>query len=64
MPFQTFMKFQAPTDDPPNMLTFEELVPVLDRCKNMASPNIQNTYRYLRMYGVMDSITKLRGLSN
>ena len=54
-------------DDPPKTLSFEELVPVLDRCKDMASPNIRNkvvTFRYLRRYGVMDSITRLRGLSN
>ena len=53
-------------DDPPKTLTFEELVLVLDRCKDMALPNIQNkviTFRYLRRYGVMDSITILRGLS-
>ena len=33
----------------------------------MGSPSIRNkvvTFRYFRRYGVMDSITKLRGLSN
>jgi hypothetical protein len=55
-----------PEDAPPRKLTMEELVPVLDRCKDMASPNIRNkvmTFRLLRRYGVMDAITKLRGIS-
>jgi hypothetical protein len=54
-------------EDPPKTLSLDELVPVLDRCKDMGSPSIRNkvvTFRYLRRYGVMDSITKLRGLSN
>jgi hypothetical protein len=54
-------------DEPNKVLSFEELVPVLDRCKDMGSPSIRNrvvTFRYLKRYGVMDSITKLRGLSN
>jgi hypothetical protein len=53
-------------DDPPKTLTVQELYPVLDRCKDLASPNIRNkvvTFRYLRRFGVMDSITRLRGLS-
>jgi hypothetical protein len=55
-----------PDDTPPKKLSLKELVPVFDRCKDMASPNIRNkvnTFRYLRRYGVMDSITKLRGIS-
>jgi hypothetical protein len=47
-------------------LTFNELVPVLNTCKHMSSPSIRNkvtTFRYLRRFGVMDSITKLRGSS-
>lgn len=55
-----------PEDAPPKKLTMEELVPVLDRCKDMAFPNIRNkvmTFRLLRRYGVMDVITKLRGMS-
>ena len=55
-----------PEDAPPKKLTMEELIPVLDRCKDMASPNIRNkvmSFRQLRNYGVMDAITKLRGLS-
>jgi hypothetical protein len=55
-----------PDDAPPKKLTLEEFVHVLDRCKDMASPNIRNkvmSFRFLRRYGVMDSITKLRGIS-
>lgn len=47
-------------------LSFDELMPVLDTCKHMSSPSIRNkvtTFRYLRRFGVMDSITKLRGSS-
>jgi hypothetical protein len=48
-------------------MTFEELVPVLDKCKYMTSPSVKNnvtTFRYLRRFGIMDSITMLRGCSN
>jgi hypothetical protein len=47
--------------------TFEELVPVLDKCKYMSSPSIKNdvtSFRYIRRYGVMDGITMLKGCSN
>jgi hypothetical protein len=47
--------------------TFEELLPVLDNCKNMNSPNIKNnvtSFRYIRRFRVMDGITILRGCSN
>jgi hypothetical protein len=47
-------------------LSTEELVPVLETCKNLTSPNPRNkvtSFRYLRRYGVVDSITKLRGSS-
>jgi hypothetical protein len=52
-------------------MTFEELVPVLDKCKYMTSSSVKNsrknnvtTFRYLQRFGVMDSITILRGCSN
>jgi hypothetical protein len=48
-------------------MTFEELVPVLDKCKYMTSPSMKNnviTFRYLQRFGVMDSITKIKGYSN
>jgi hypothetical protein len=47
--------------------TFEELVPVLDKCKYLSSPSIKNdvtSFRYIRRYGVMDGITMLKGCSN
>jgi hypothetical protein len=48
-------------------LTFEELVPVLDKCKYMTSPSVKNnvtTFKYLQRFGIMDSLTMLRGYSN
>ena len=53
-----------PDHAPPKKLILEELVPVFDRCKDMASPNIRNkvmNFRFLRKFGVMDSITKFMG---
>lgn len=52
--------------DPPHTLGLDELEPVFDRCKDMTSQCIKNhvtTFKYLRRFRVMDSITKLRGLS-
>jgi hypothetical protein len=55
-----------PDDVSPKKFTLEEFVPVLDRCKDMIFPNIRikvMSFRFLRRYGVMDSITKLCGIS-
>jgi hypothetical protein len=55
-----------PEGMPAQCLSMEELVPVLDKCKNLTSPNLRNkvaSFRNLRRYGVLDSITKLRGSS-
>jgi hypothetical protein len=61
----------APQGVPAKTMTFEELVPVLDKCKYMTSSSVKNsrknnvtTFRYLQRFGVMDSITILRGCSN
>jgi hypothetical protein len=57
----------APQGVPAKTLTFEELVPVLDKYKYLTLPSIKNnvtTFRYLRRFGVMDSITMLRDCSN
>jgi hypothetical protein len=57
----------APQGVPAKTLTFEELVPVLDKCKYMTSPSIKinvTTLKYLQRFGVMDSITMLKGYSN
>ena len=54
-------------DDPPTVLSLNELEPVFDSCKELNSPSLQNrvyTFKYLHRFGVMDGITKLRGLSN
>lgn len=48
-------------------LSFDELVHMLDRCKDMGSLSIRNkviNFRYLKKYEVMDNITKLMRLSN
>ena len=57
----------CPEGAPQKSLDFQELIPVLNQCKHMSSPSIRNqvtSFRYLRRFGVMDSITKLRGSSN
>ena len=54
-------------DDLPRLLSLEELKLVFDCCKKLNSPNLKNkvtTFKYLKRFGVMDGITKLRGLSN
>ena len=54
-------------DDPLTILSLNELEPVFDSCKELNSPSLQNRvymFKYLRRFGVMDGITKLRGLSN
>ena len=56
-----------PEGAPQKSLEFHELIPVLDQYKHMSSPSIQNqvtSFRYMRRFGVMDSITELCGLSN
>jgi hypothetical protein len=56
-----------PEGTPAKTFTFEELVPVLDKCRYMSSPSIKKdviSFRYIRRYGVMDGITMLRGCSN
>ena len=47
--------------------TFKELLPILDNCKNMNSPNIKNnvtSFKYIQRFRVIDGITILRGCSN
>ena len=54
-------------DDPPRVLSVEELEPVPDCCKELHSPSLKNkvtTFKYMRRLCIMDGITKLRGLSN
>jgi hypothetical protein len=56
-----------PEGAPPAEFGLHELMPVLEKCKYMSSPSIRNevtTFKYFRRFGVMDSITKLRGCSN
>ena len=45
----------------------EELVPVLEKCKYMSSPNIKNdviAFKFICKFGVMDGIAMLRGCSH
>ena len=54
-------------NDPPTILSLNELEPVFDSCKELNSPSLRNrvyTFKYLQRFGFMDGITKLRGLSN
>ena len=54
-------------NDPPTVLSLNELEPVFDSCKELNSPSLRNrvyTFKYLQRFGVMDGITKLWGLSN
>ena len=54
-------------DDSPRVFSLEELKPIFDCCKELNSPNLRNKvtmFKYLRRFGIMDGITKLRGLSN
>ena len=46
---------------------FEELVPVLDKCKYMSLPSIKNdvnSFKYIQRYGIMDGNTLFKGCSN
>ena len=54
-------------DDPPREISLKELESIFDCCKELNSPCIRNkvtTSKYLHRFGVMDGITKLRGLCN
>ena len=54
-------------DDPPRVLSLEELKPIFDCCKELNSPSLRNkvtSFKYLRRFGAIDGITKFRGLSN
>jgi hypothetical protein len=57
----------AKEGDPQKILELDELQGIFDRCKHLTSPNIRNAvtmFRTMRRFGIMDSITKLRGASN
>ena len=54
-------------DDPPTVLSLNELESVFDSCKELNCPSLRNrvyTFKYLRRFGIMDGITKLLDLSN
>ena len=55
-----------PDADSSRVMDFSDLVPVLDKCKYITSPNIRNevsSFKHFRKFGIIDSITKLRSAS-
>ena len=55
-----------PDRDSSRVMDFTDLVPVLDKCKYITSPNIRNeisSFKHFRKFGIIDSITKLHGAS-
>ena len=55
-----------PDGDSSTVMDFTNLVLVLDKCKYITSPNIRNEaslFKHFRKFGIIDSITKLRGAS-
>ena len=54
----------CPDGELPKTLDFLELMPVLNKCKYFSSPSIRNkvtSFKHLRRFGIIDSITKLKG---
>ena len=54
-------------DNSPRVLSIEELEPTFDCYNELNFPNLRNKvtmFKYLWRFGIMDGITKLRGLSN
>ena len=55
-----------PDRDSSKVMDFTDLVPVLDKCKYITSPNIRNEvslFKHFKKFGIIDSITKLRSSS-
>ena len=53
--------------DKHRLLSLSELEPVFESCRELNSPNLRskvNSFKFLRRFGVMDGIAKLRGVSN
>ena len=53
--------------DTHRLLSLKELEPVFESCRELNSPNLCSkvtSFKYLRRFGVMDGIAKLRGISN
>lgn len=56
----------CPDGELPKTMDLAALVPVFDKCKYLSSPSIQNevtSFKFLRKFGVIDSITRFRGSS-
>ena len=57
----------AKEGEPQKILELDEPQVIFNRCKHLTLPNIHNavtTFRTMRLFGIMDNITKLRGASN
>ena len=55
-----------PEGDSSRDMEFNDLVPILDKCKYITSPNIRNevsSFKHFQKFGIIDSITKLRNAS-
>jgi hypothetical protein len=53
--------------DKHRLLSLKELEPVFESCRELNSPNLRSkvtSFKFLRRFGVMDGIAKLRGVSN
>ena len=50
-----------PEGDSSRVMDFNDLIPVLDKCKYITSPNIRNevSFKHFRKFGIINSITKL-----
>ena len=55
-----------PEGDSSGVMDLNDLVPVLDKCKYITSPNIPNEvslFKHFKKFGIINSITKLHGAS-
>ena len=53
--------------DTHRLLSLDELEPVFESCRELNSPSLRSkvmSFKYLRRFGVMDGIAKLRGVSS
>ena len=56
-----------PEGAPVRKYNLKELVPILEKYKYMSSPSIKNNitaFRYIRRFGAVDGIARLRGCSH
>jgi hypothetical protein len=59
--------FISGDNDTHRFLSLKELKHVFESCRELNSPNLRSkvtSFKYLRRFGIMDGIAKLRGVSN